>query len=222
MRGRLTTLTMALGLVVFVAQIASAEVLFEQTGFDPWGAGFFNSESGSPPFGITQHAVNDVTVDGTGWNIDTITTFYSALDQAWGYGITEGYVHVFAKTGALPIDGVDDPTASPLVPMSGVLNVDHWVVTATGLNLNLAPGDYWIMTTPIAPGGIMGPEIHLASDTLIGDATASYDPFAFPGPPAWYNLSPGVDAAMVIEGTGSSSTAVEAGTWGQVKSLYQD
>jgi len=197
-------------------------VLFDQSDFDPWGPGFFNSESGMPPMGITQYAVNDVTVGATGWTIDSITTYYSALDPAWGTAITQGYLHIFAKSGPLPIDGVDDPTTSPLVSMSASLDVDHFVLTASGLNVQLQLGDYWIGITPIAPNGVMGPEIHLASMTLIGDATASYDPYAFPGPPAWYNLNPGMDAAIHIEGIEGGATPVEAASWGRLKALYQN
>jgi len=228
MRGRMTAFTTALcavavlGIGIFGAQPARAEVLWDQTGFDPWGAGFFNSESGSPPFGMTQFAVNDVTVDGAGWNIESITTYYSALDPSWGSAIMEGYLHIFDKVGPLPIDGVDDPAASPMIPMSGTFNNDHIVVTATGLNVDLVPGDYWIGITPVAPSGVMGPEIHLSAFTLIGDATAGYDLYAFPGPPAWFNPMPDLDATLLIEGTAGSATAVETATWGDIKTLFQD
>ncbi len=205
--------------LLVLAHTASAEVLFDQTDFDPYGPGFFNSESGGPPFGMTVYAVNDVTVT-EGWIVESVTTFYSALDPVWGEGITEGKLHVFEKTGSLPITGGDDPEASPVVAMSATLNGDHFVITATGLNLELAPGEYWIGITPNAPSGPFGPEIHLASLTLFGDATASYDPYAFPGPPAWFNFNPGVDASILIEGS-VAGTATEEMTWGRLKSAFK-
>ena len=207
-------------LAVFtLATVASADVLWDQSDFDVWAAGFFNSESGEPPFGMTMHTVNDVTVGDGGWIIESISTYYSALDAEWGLGITEGYLHIFEKTGALPGE-LDDPTASPVVPMSAVLDGDHWVVTAAGLSVVVDPGEYWILTTPMAPSGAFGPEIHISSMTFIGDAAATYDVYAFPPPPMWFNMNPGVDASMLIEGTLVPTPANET-TWGQVKSLYR-
>lgn len=203
-----------------LASAAGAATLWDQTDFDPWGAGFYNSESGAPPMGITMHTVGDVTVD-CGWLVTSITQYYSALDMMWGEGITQGYLHVYPKTGPLPIDGVDDPTADPLVPVSAVLNGDHWVVTASGLSIDLMPGSYWIGFTPIAPGGMWGPEIHLSSMSApIGDASASYDPYGMPV--AWMNFNPGVDTAVLIEGEVTGPSGTENATWGRIKALYQD
>ena len=85
--------------------------------------------------------------------------------------------------------------------MSATLQGDHFVVTASGLRLYVAPGEYWIGITPRAPSGFFGPEPHLATMTLVGDATASLDPYAFPGPPGWFNFNPGVDAVISVEGS---------------------
>jgi len=181
---------------------ANAEVLLDQSDYDPWVPGFFNSESGSPPFGLTQYAVNDVTVDEAGWHVHSISLYFGAADPAWGDGIFEGRLHVFDKSGPLPMNGFDDPTISPIVPMTATLEGDHFVVTAWELGLDLLPGEYWIGITPNAPSGFFGPEPQLAAMTLIGDATASLDPFPFPpGPLMWFNFNPGVDAAMTIDGT---------------------
>ena len=200
--------------VVLLASVASADVLWDQSDYDIWGMGFFNSESGSPPFGMTWHGANDVTVDA-GWNVESITSYYSAVDPAWGTAITQGYLHVFPKTGPLPIE---DPTASPIVPMSGVLVGDHFVVTASGLGLYLGAGDYWLGLTPIAPSGPMGPEIQLSSMTFLGDETVSYDAYGMPV--MWFVFNPGLDAAMLVEGT-FAGTPVEETTWGNVKAMYR-
>jgi hypothetical protein len=199
--------------ILALISLASADVLWDQSTFDPWGAGFFNSESGEPPFGITMHAVNDVTVDGGGWVINTITTYYSGLDFAWGYGIFEGYLHVYPISDVYP---VEDPTLDTVVPMTGTWGGDHWIVKAEGLSLNLTPGSYWVGITPIAPGGMWGPEIHLSTDTLVGADTAVYDPFGMP--PAWFSFNPGVDASILIEG--EWSVATEDASWSSIKALY--
>ena len=213
MSSKLTTLTV-LCVVALLASVASADVLWDQP-YDPgWAMGFFNSESGSPPFGMTWHGANDVTVVDA-WNVDSITSFYSALDPSWGPAITQGYLHVFPKTGPLP---VEDPTMSPLVPMSGVLVGDHFEVTASGLGLFLAPGEYWLGLTPIAPSGPMGPEIQTSAATFVGSETVSYDAYGMPV--MWFVFNPGLDAAMVVQGTVAGSP-VEETTWGNVKAMYR-
>ena len=215
-------LTISLLCAALVGQPAHADVLWDRSSFDAFGPGFFNVESGGPPFGMTMHTVNHVTVGMNGWTIESISTYYSALDPVWGGSIASGFLHVFDKTGALPSDGTDDPTASGVVAMSGTLNGDHFVVSATGLSIELDPGEYWIGITPSAASGPFGPEIHLASvDAPAADDSASYDVFAFPGPPAWFNFNPGVEASILIEGTEGKPVSVDDSTWGAIKVLYR-
>ena len=192
------------------ASAASAAVLWDQSAFDLGAPGFFDSVSGAPPFGLTVHAVNDVVVGPGGWTVDTIETYFGSIDATWGTAISSGHLHVFPKTGALP-DAIHDPTASATVPMSATHMGDHWVVSATGLGVALAPGEYWIGITPIAPGGAFGPEPHLAAAGAIGDATASWDLGAFPGPPSWFNFNPGADAAIKISGVPTPGAATLLG-----------
>ena len=199
--------------LILSATLVPADVLWDQSGFDPWGAGFFNSESGAPPMGITMHCVNDVTVADGGWAIDTITNYYSHLDFTWGYGVFEGYLHVYEKTDVFP---VEDPTIDMVVPMTGYDMGDHWAVKAENLSISLVPGEYWIGITPVAPGGMWGPEIHLSTPDYYGVGTPSYDPYG--APPEWFAFNPDMDAAILIEG--DYSVATENSSWGQVKSLY--
>lgn len=213
---RKLTILVALATFAFTAPV-SAVVLWDQSDFDAFGPGFFNSISGGPPFGLTIHAVSDVTVGGTGWTINSVTQYYSALDMYWGLGIVQGALHVFPKTGPLPIE---DPATSAIVPMTAAFVLDHFEVTAS-VNLALPPGEYWIGITPEAGSGPFGPEIHLASQTLMGDASASYDVFAFPGPPAWFNFNPGVDASILIDGELGGPVSVDDSSWGSVKQLYR-
>jgi hypothetical protein len=188
-------------MVFALASGASAQILWDQSDFDAFGPGFFNAESGGPPFGSTNHCVNHITVPGN-WNVNSISIFMTATDPNFAAGIFQGYVHVWPKTGPLPIE---DPSASPVVPMTGELlagpNGDYIKVSTIGLDLNIAPGEYWIGITPIAAAGPFGPEIHMASMTAYGDASASYDVFGFPAP-MWMNFNPGVDASILIEGSG--------------------
>jgi hypothetical protein len=212
------TILAALAAVALAGSVR-ADVLWDQSDYDAFGAGFFNSVSGGPPFGITQYVVSDVVVPAAGWHIESITTYYGLIDPFWGTAISEGHVHVFAKTGARPVDGTDDPTLSVLVPMTGTDIGGVWSVSASGLHISLPAGEYWIGITPVAPSGPFGPEIHMGTVAFVGAATASYDPFAFPGPPAWFDFNPGVDASIKIEG--SRPTSVDPTSWTRVKSLYR-
>jgi len=213
MNSRLTKIAV-LCVVLMAAQLASAEVLWDQPRDPGWMMGWFNSESGGPPFGMTWHGANDVTVDA-GWNVDSITSYYSALDPGWGLAITQGYLHVFPKTGAVP---VEDPTLSSVVAMSGALFGDYVEVTASDLGLYLPPGDYWLGLTPIAPAGMMGPEIQIPTTMFLGSETVSFDAYGMP--PGWFVYNPGMDAAMLVEGT-MAGTPVEETTWGSVKAMYR-
>ena len=112
--------TIVLLAAVAISSVASADVLWDQSDYDLTVPGFFNSVSGSPPFGLTHHAVSDITVGEGGWYVNKISAYFGAADPMWGDGITEGHLHVYAKTGPLPIDGLDDPTLSPMVSMSAL------------------------------------------------------------------------------------------------------
>lgn len=218
MNPRIRVLLLAMASIVLLAPAAGAVVLWDQSTFDESGPGFFNSISGSPPFGLTIYTVDDVTVGDPGWVVTRITTYYSSIDPNWGAAISEGRLHVFPKSGPLPVTGTDDPTASPTVAMSATMIGSHLEVVASGLHLALAPGDYWIGITPVAPSGFFGPEIHLAATSPAGDAAASYDEFQFPGDPEWFNMNPNTDASMLIEG--DLPVPVGDATWGTIKARF--
>jgi hypothetical protein len=205
-----------LAVLLMVASSASAMTLWDQSDYDVVNPGFFNSDSGSPPFGLTYYTVGDVTVDNV-WMVTSISQFYSGLDPFWADGIFQGYVCVFPKTGTLPVDGVDDPANCDLVPMTGVFNGDHILVTAPNLNISLNPGEYWIGITPIAASGPFGPEYQLPTTSVVGDASASWDAFGFPAP-MWMNFVPGADGSLLIEG--EIAVPNDSQSWGAVKSIY--
>jgi hypothetical protein len=70
MKAILTTLAV----LAILSAPAGAAVLWDQSSLDEFGAGYFNSVSGGPPFGVTMYGVNDVTVTGPGWSVDKVTT----------------------------------------------------------------------------------------------------------------------------------------------------
>lgn len=213
---RMLKLTVLLVAVAMIASSAAADTLWDQSDVAPFGAGYFNSISGDPPFGITVYAVSDVTVDNE-WLVTDIVQYYSAVDQNWGLGIFQGVLTIIPKTGPTPAPG-DDPATGIMVPMTATVvpgPIDPMTeVKASGLSIMLSPGEYWIGITPDAPGGFFGPEIQLSVATSIGEATASWDI----GAPGWTVTNPGVDASLVIKG--GVTVPTEAASWGKVKSIY--
>lgn len=212
--------TIALALVTAaLSQSAHADLLWDQSDFNQLGNGYYNSVSGSPPFGSTQYVVSDVTVIGS-WHVESVTTYFNAINPSWGDAISEGYLHIFPKTASAPITGTDIPAAGATIPMTGV-SVGGGVVEvrATGLAVDLSAGDYWIGITPIAPSGPFGPEIQMSSFTFYGAETSSYDPFQFPGPPAWFTFNAGIDQSIKVEGT--RPVSVESTSWSRIKAQYR-
>src|SRR4029078_10992344 len=64
---------------------AKSDTLWDQSSIDLTG-GYFNSISGSPPFGLTNYLVNDVTVSASGWTVQSITVRFSGISATWGGG----------------------------------------------------------------------------------------------------------------------------------------
>lgn len=198
-------------MVAAAGSVASADVLWDQSQLN-WAAdGFFNSISGAPPFGTTAYAMNDITVPAGGWTVDSVTVYFSRILSNWDSEITEGRLYVQPKTGGAP-------TVLPgggLIPMSAVSLFDaavqqsYYEVTASGLNLNLAPGDYWIGITPVAPGGPFGPETGITSASSIGDVTTVY----YAGFGGGFIAHSG-DAAMKITGVPAPAGVAVAGLAG--------
>jgi hypothetical protein len=213
MKTQMTKLSLiALTLTMILATSASAVVLLDQSGYDASIPGFLNAVAGGPPFGGTSYSVNDVTVGGTGWVITDISTYYNAT--GFFESVSDGYLYISPKTGDLP---TEDPTNDILVPLTVTYISDsNYQVTASGLNIELSPGEYWIGVTPIA--GSLYDGIHLSATTLIGAATPSFDPYGMPA--MWTNWNPGVDAAMLINGL-DDVVATDDVTLDTVKSLYR-
>ena len=191
--------------------VASADTLWDQSALSGTGAGVYNSVSGSPPFGSTVYALSDVVVPAGGWTINSISTYFSALGFAnWATDVTQARLNIFSRDGALPASG-NNPGTGTLVTLTctfssfdagpdfGFQNVN--VATAAGLNIVLAPGNYWIGLTPIAPGGF-DLESNWGSSTVIGGNSAMRSPFTgFGMPPANTWSDSGAEGAILIEGT---------------------
>lgn len=173
---------------------AQAAVLWDQSSLDWAGNAFLNAIAGSPPFGVTSYAVADVTVPAGGWNVDSVTMYWSCLDFNWP-STTTGRLYLQPKTGSLP----SVLPGGSLIPMTiEILNdpsvsQSYYAVTASGLNRNLAAGDYWIGITPSVPSGFFGPELSLPSAPTIGAPSAYLDA----SNPVWTGLTN--DAAILVQ-----------------------
>lgn len=206
----------ALALIAMLTSSAGATVLHDQSSYDvgAWGAGFFNVVAGGGPMGMTMYSVNDITVGGTGWIVESISIYVNALG-GFENDVTTAYVNVFPKTGSLPTEIPDNSTSVAVT----VVNVggDDYMVTAAGLAIELEPGEYWIGLTPAASAFNTG--IHIPANTLVGDATPTYDANGFPVP-MWSNWVADTDATILIEGD-DTVVSTENLSLGSVKALFR-
>ena len=178
MKMRSTLVAMA-GLAA-AASLANAAVLWDQSALDtsPTGQGLFHTIS--PGFnGSVVFGVSDVTVPAGGWMIQSFLTYYTSFNFSAG---TSAVLNVFPKTGSVPI-AVNDPRASPTgngtsVPVTATdFVVDFQGVreyTASGLNIVLAPGDYWIGLTPVQPSGPFGADFQWSTTAHSGNNQAAW------------------------------------------------
>jgi len=164
---------------------------------------------------FSTYHVHDVTVDPGGWTIQSITGYFTTGYGSPGWPAT-GFarVNIFSKTGSLPGSG-DDPTAGTVYAANLSVAGGSTLVTAGGLSINLAAGDWWIGLTPILAFGTYGQEYHQQAAALAGDYTALRNPgggFGFGTGWGTYALieTPG-DGAILIEGT--TGAIPEPATW---------
>lgn len=215
MNTQMTKLSLiVLSLTMVLAAAAGAAVLHDQSEYDFSGPGFFNVIAGSPPMGTTMYTVNDITVDGTGWNITSISTYQNALG-GFESEVTQAVINIFPKVDSMP---AGEPTQDMLVPVTVThISGDDYKVTADGLNIELEPGEYWIGLTHF--GSAFNSGIHMPAATLVGDASPSFDPFGWPAP-MWSVWVPSTDAAILILGD-DNVVATDETTLDSVKSYYR-
>jgi hypothetical protein len=151
------------------------------------------------------YIVCDVVVEDPGWNITGVTTYFT--DPLTFPAESPATLNIFEKTGVLPDPG-DDPTSGMQVNIQIVTGVFGLEMVASGLDVHLDPGEYWIGLTPEVSFGQFGQAFHLPTFFPQGDASAARNPggafdlgtdwvdagVAFGGVPAW-------DAAIRIDGT---------------------
>lgn len=214
----------SLGLVASLALAASAnaDVLWNQPpAFDDFSLpGFPNRVTGSDAI----FAVTDITVPAGGWTVQSVSTYFS--DLSFNPTVTSAVLNIFPKTGALPT-AANDPRpigqGTLVVPVDvrdagGASQQPVMIITAAGLNINLAAGSYWIGLTPTLNSGPFGSDSHWPAASVIGEQSAArgYDMF---GGFAWtgvgaLNGPPNTDLALTVTGIPAPSSLALIGLAG--------
>ena len=150
---------------------AGADVLWDQSDYNVAQAAFVDQEFGDFP-DFSTYLVNDVAF-GSGVNVTDVTTYFTSnFSGLWG-SITSARLNIYdhAPTAA------DNPSTGTSVGVSITDNGDGSLSAhASGLNINLAAGTYWVGLTPIGDFGVVGQEFHLASFTSTGADSLARNP----------------------------------------------
>ena len=209
-------LLLVIAVLTMSVSAASATILWDQAAYYPERYGFMDSYSIGPWGDVIVQAAHDFTLSVPA-TITSVTTYYTN-DGQWAAGNYDATLDIYTKTGTTPVTGVDDPLATGTTVSVTLTDLGNgaFELKATGLNIALGAGDYWIMLSPTVPDGPAFREFHLISNAPSGDASASIE-FGGWFAPAWGSV--GDDGTLVIEGDVVVPT--EAVSFGDVKSLYR-
>lgn len=211
-------------LLLSLASAANAVVLWDQSNWNTLGEGSLNlsSTSCSQISGNTKlHTANNVHFD----NPVTITTVRIYETSGNVEAASQAYLWIAPKTGPLPTESSSQVNnAANIVPITISYesngSASAVVVTASGLNINLPAGDYWVSLTPRHSRGLFPYTVHLVtSSAVVGDPSPSIEACTVNS--NWvYTLAPNMyDYAMKIEG--DAATPTNRSTWGTLKTLYR-
>jgi hypothetical protein len=98
-----------------------------------------------------------------------------SFPDGWLQNVRWARLTIFDKVGALPTAGDMPPTGPDVNITTSQYQGAVYIVTASGLNLAVGPGEKWIGLTPIA-GGNSGQSFWLDAQTIVGDANAYRNP----------------------------------------------
>lgn len=221
------TLLSAICLLALIASGASADVLWDQSNIATLGDGFLNMASTTCNMfsGNTKlHTASDVTFATN--SVITSVTIYETPGNGNAAFASSAYLWIAPKNSALPTTSSDMVNnAANLVTITSayvVINgVDALAITASGLNINVDAGDFWVSLTPVHNLGVYPYSVHcFSADGVVGDPTATISACAVNSD--WlYAYDPDMyDCALMIEGT-ESAVPTEDAQWGGIKALYR-
>jgi hypothetical protein len=151
----------------------NGDTLWDQSNYDLAVSAYVDQAFGDFP-AYSTYMVNDIVVGAGGWNVTSVTSYFTVGFGFWP-GSGSGTLNIFAKTGSMPGAG-DDPAAGALVAWTSTdLGDGTQAVTASGLNVDLAPGEYWIGLTPTNDFGLFGQEFHRGAPR-VGEETYVRNP----------------------------------------------
>lgn len=216
----------AICLVAMAATVASADILWDQSDWNTGGDGLLNMAATSCSFfnGNTKvHQANDVT-----FSVDVVLnsiTIYETEGNGNAAAATQAYLWIAPKTGSSPTESsAAVNTAGNLVAITSAYVLKDGVyglaITASGLNVALPAGDYWVSLTPRCSAGLFPWSVLcFANGSIIGDSTKYIEACSVNS--SWSDLyAPDQhDGAIKIEG--SAVVATENAVWGGVKALYR-
>ncbi len=189
---------------------SSADVLWDQQPLGVPVGGIIDQDI--PDLGqFSTYVVNDV-VFNTDVKIDTVTTYFTNLNGAWGANVTQGILNIFNGDALM---STDDPTSGgdfgPGLVNVTITDLGNQILAITadisGLNLNLGAGTYWFGLSPQAGAGIPQ-EFHFDATSRLGEESQFRNPGGGFGLGTDWGpasiLQPGYnDASITITGTPS-------------------
>ena len=221
----------ASALLLSLASSAGAVVLWDQTN---WATNFegsinLSSNSCSQISGNTKvHTASDVHFD-TPVHITTVRIYETPGNVQ---AATLAYLWIAPKTGPIPTTISDQLELAPTAVQVGIVSAEVSPgviqVTASGLNIDLPAGDYWVSLTPRHNLGIFPYTVHLVtSGPIVGDPTAAIvvgradAPSCPPVNSNWYHpLAPNLyDYTLKIEG--DLPVPADSKSWGTLKVIYR-
>ena len=219
-------LMLALAAVTLLAVPAVADVLWDQYTPDPNMGAANDSQGGCFVGAVTHFQANDVSFaeNVTINSISTVYDYYNDPGLDLSNWATEAYLMIIPKTGNL-MWPTDDPRLYGTVPVTvTIVNIggsDYQELNASGLDITLEAGDYWVSFNPIAMNPIGFTNQHFIATTQVGDGLM-YATVCAGGP--WYTsvelFEVNVDSTLLIEGVGGV-VATEGASWGELKALYR-
>lgn len=214
----------ASALLLSLASAAGAEVLWDQSNWNTNTEGSLDESANAcnQISGNTKvHIANDVHFDYP-VHITTVRIYetFGNVQTA-----TQAYLWIRAKTGPIPTTISDSLELAGIqvniTPVTETIGANQCVrVSATGLDIELPAGDYWVSLTPRHNLGLFPYTVHLTtSSAVVGDPSAAI--VACTSNSTWlYPLAPSTpDYTMKIEGEVHGPTVtVPTGLRGEVPS----
>lgn len=160
--------------------------------------------------------MDDVAVGATGWTINSVIYYYY-LDTGTPPVSGTALLNIFWETGSLPTSA-DNPVSGTTVNITyNAIDSNLYTLTASGLNIILSPGDYWIGLTPDLATATAVLDVINDDEPVVGNPAAYINPGGGAGRgTGWQsasNLLTGFgDASFVITGSLSTPSAPEPDT----------